>query len=96
MKEKADQVKEEEKKMSAVLDRVGREGSLEEITEASMKRGSEPRRYLGKSETGRKPVSAKALRCLEKSKECEGEFARNEMVGDEVGFVARVRIVWCL
>lgn len=43
MKERADQVKEEEKKMSAVLDRVGREVSLEEITEASMKRGSEPR-----------------------------------------------------
>lgn len=42
------------------------------------KTGSEPHQYLGKSDASRRAVSAKALRCLEKNKECGGEFARRQ------------------
>lgn len=52
--------------MSAVFDRVGREGSLEEVT-------------------GRRTVSPKALRGLEKSKECEGEKKAGSPVKKSLG-----------
>ena len=57
---------EREKKMSAVFDRVGREGSLEEVT-------------------GRRTVSPKALRGLEKRKECEGEKKAGSPVKKSLG-----------
>lgn len=43
-----------------------------------MKRGSKPHRYPRKSDTGRRTVSAKTLRCLEKDNECGRKFARRK------------------
>lgn len=58
-----------------------------------MNGGSEPHRYLGNSDTGRRRVSAKALKCLKQSKECGEEFAGRKKVGDEVDSQPRAELL---
>lgn len=68
-KERADMEEGEEKKMSALLDRVWGEKApwkRYHLSSSCNEEGSKPRRCLRKSETGRRTVTAKALRCLGK------------------------------
>lgn len=69
MIKKADQEKWEEKEISVVLDRVVKEVSLKETTFEQNLQGVNPADTWRR--VTRRTVSAKALRCLEKSKEYE-------------------------